>query len=114
MNGLPEIVARRATGEQVELDLIVSADSPWFSGHFPGQPILPGVVQVGWAAQFAADACGFDAPPTTLERVKFKRPILPAAQLTLLLASAANKVRYDYRQDGDSVSSGVLCFGGAA
>jgi 3-hydroxymyristoyl/3-hydroxydecanoyl-(acyl carrier protein) dehydratase len=116
MNGLPVIVARRADGTHSELDLLVAADNPWFDGHFPGNPILPGVVQIGWAVHFACELHGFKPGLTALEQVKFKRPILPGARLTLHLKAGGDgrKLRYEYRDADASYSSGTLNFGGAA
>lgn len=112
MNGLPNVIARRADAEQMELQLDVAADCPWFVGHFPGQPILPGVVQIGWAAHFAGELIEHDTPPAVLDRVKFKRPIGPGARLTLHLKRTGDKISYEYllTEAGDAVSasSGVL------
>ncbi len=32
---------------EITADIHVPPDSPWFCGHFPGEPILPGVAQLG-------------------------------------------------------------------
>lgn len=96
MNGLPEVVARDASDDRLDLALLVPADSPWFEGHFPGHPILPGVVQIGWAAEFAARWTGSDTPPTLLERIKFKRPVRPGAGLVLRLHAKAGKLSFEY------------------
>jgi 3-hydroxymyristoyl/3-hydroxydecanoyl-(acyl carrier protein) dehydratase len=116
MNGLPVIIARRRDGAHSELDLLVAADNPWFDGHFPGKPILPGVVQIGWALHFARELHGFDPAVPALEQIKFKRPILPGAQLTLHLMAGADgrKLRYEYRDATASYSSGTLKSGAAA
>ncbi len=112
MNGLPEVLARHERDGGVDLTLHVAADCPWFEGHFPGSSILPGVVQVGWAAHFAADWRGFSTPPSALDRIKFKRPIGPDAELTLRLREAGGKLHYEYllrTPDGPvSASSGVF------
>ena len=116
MNGLPVITAQRRDAAHSELDLLVAADCPWFEGHFPGQPILPGVVQIGWAVHFARELYGFEPVATTLEQIKFKRPILPGARLTLHLTPAKDgrKLRYEYRDATTSYSSGTLNFGTGA
>lgn len=116
MNGLPDIVATRRDGERSEIDIIVPLDSQWFDGHFPSHPILPGVVQVGWAVHFAALMHGVDAAVQTLEQIKFKRPIEPGARLVLHLKPSEDggKLRYDYRDGDTSCSSGTLVFGMAA
>ncbi len=117
MNGLPEVLARQAHADGVDLQLRVAADCPWFEGHFDGWPILPGVVQIGWAAWFAAEWSGRDTPPGVLDRVKFKRPIRPGARLTLRLRRAGGKLGYEYLlmlpEGPVTASSGMFDYAGA-
>lgn len=116
MKGLPQILARRDAEGCTELDLQVQHANPWFAGHFPETAILPGVVQVGWAAHFAHQVHGFGPDVLAMEQVKFRRPVLPGAQLTLLLKPdrAGGKLRYEYRDTDGAYSSGVLRFGKGA
>ena len=115
MNGLPTVLRQRRDESKSELDLRVDTGNPWFEGHFPQLAILPGVVQIGWAEHFARSLYGFDTGISALEQVKFKRPILPGAELTLVLTPnlAAKKLRYEYRDAAMSYSAGVLNFGDA-
>ncbi|MGH8278853.1 MAG: 3-hydroxyacyl-ACP dehydratase FabZ family protein [Gammaproteobacteria bacterium] len=115
MNGLPLVLARRLEVAHSELDILVAADNPWFEGHFPGQPILPGVVQIGWAVYYAGELHGFNNGVRLLEHIKFKRPILPGAQLTLRLTPdrLTSRLRYEYRDAQQSFSSGTVNFGTA-
>src|SRR5699024_9795682 len=76
--------------------LHAAVDNPWFAGHFPDQPILPGVVQIGWAAWFASRWYDTDLQPSLLERVKFTHPIVPPADLTLHLQLKTDKLHYEY------------------
>ena len=116
MKHLPRLLARRDADGCTELDLEVQPDNGWFEGHFPQFAILPGVVQIGWAAHFAHEMHGLGPGVTSMDQVKFKRPILPGTCLTLVLKpdAAAQKVRYEYRGPQSSYSSGVLQFGGAS
>ena len=116
MNGLPKVVREERSPERCEFVILVEAANPWFQGHFPQFAILPGVVQIGWAEHYARTCYGFDGGIAALEQVKFKRPILPGATLTLMLKPdlAARKVRYEYRDTDTSYSTGILNFGGAA
>lgn len=115
MNGLPNVLARRETDGRTELDLEVPEDNPWFAGHFPELAILPGVVQIGWAAHFGHALYGLGPGVTLMEQVKFRRPILPGARITLTLAPhvAAAKLRYEFKDAEHSYSSGNLHFGAA-
>jgi 3-hydroxymyristoyl/3-hydroxydecanoyl-(acyl carrier protein) dehydratase len=113
VNGLPELLATSEAEGRVELELDVPADCPWFDGHFARMPILPGVIQVGWAVHYAHTLFGFGPGVTGLEQVKFRRPVGPGTHLTLILKPdpARRRVRYEYRAGEQSCSSGVLEFG---
>jgi len=113
VNGLPKLLAEHGGSNRTELDLLVEADNPWFRGHFPGQPILPGVVQIGWAVHYANRLLGFKREVLQIEQVKFKRPILPGARLSLCLTSQplTGRVRYQYRDALYAYATGTLDFG---
>lgn len=113
MKGLPTILAERREADRTELDLEVPAAIPWFEGHFPGTPVLPGVVLIGWAVHHAHTLHGLGPAIAALEQVKFKRPVLPGARLTLVLKpdAAARKLRYEYRDAAGPYSSGTLVYG---
>jgi len=115
MNGLPSVLARRDAQGCSELDLEVQAGNPWFAGHFPEMAILPGVVQIGWAAHFGHTLYGFGPGVTLMEQVKFRRPILPGARVTLSLKAdvTAGRLRYEYKDAEHAFSSGNLRFGTA-
>lgn len=62
------------------------ADSPWFSGHFPGEPILPGIALVYMAEQAIVQdalAKGEQVLLHTLKRVRFTRPVRPGEILSI-------------------------------
>lgn len=70
----------------------VSLTDPYFRGHFPGNPILPGVLICEALAQAAALLVlrsRASIPPRTvlvltgLDRVRFRRPVVPGEQLLL-------------------------------
>lgn len=90
------LVSRRRLEPDVERDgtgltclLYVHPQIRWFAGHFPGRPILPGVVQVGWAAG-RGTALGYSGDRFAgLAGVKFPSPVLPGAVLALTLTGTA-------------------------
>ena len=73
----------------------VSADEPFFEGHFPGYPVMPGVLIVESMAQTAAvmmlageNGSGPRRIPlfAGMEKVKFRCPVVPGDQLRLELS----------------------------
>jgi 3-hydroxyacyl-[acyl-carrier-protein] dehydratase len=70
----------------------VSLTDPYFRGHFPGNPILPGVLICEALAQAAtllvrrspeSIPVGSTLVLTGLDRVRFRRPVVPGEQLVL-------------------------------
>ncbi len=69
---------------------LVSKDEPFFKGHFPGQPIMPGVLVVEALAQMGGifllrDPKRLGKTPLFLgiDRVRFRRQVVPGDVLTL-------------------------------
>ncbi len=68
----------------------VSANEPQFMGHFPGQPVMPGVLMLEGMAQTAGALCiraqSPDPPPSlvylmSIDRAKFRKPVVPGDQI---------------------------------
>jgi 3-hydroxyacyl-[acyl-carrier-protein] dehydratase len=72
-------------------EYLVRGDEPWLSGHFPGDPILPGVLLVEAAAQLAGVVAQNDPviPPlpglklTALRSVKILGPARPGERVRI-------------------------------
>jgi beta-hydroxyacyl-ACP dehydratase FabZ len=79
----------------------VSVNEPFFQGHFPGHPIMPGVLIVEAMAQAGGVLLLRDLPDPqskvvyfmTLDNVKFRRPVTPGDQLRLDVTVVQNKGR---------------------
>lgn len=59
---------------QVRIEAGAPADAPWVEGHFPGRPIVPGAILLGYAVRLLAEA-GFDL--VAIRRLKFLQPLPP-------------------------------------
>lgn len=108
---LPKILGRRRTGDGgVELDMEIPPGLLWFQGHFPGHPILPGVVQMDWAVNFGREELGLALPAAREFQIKFKSIIAPGDRLTLALRhdSARDRLSFEYRRDGETCSTGTV------
>ena len=101
----------------------VSINEPFFQGHFPGNPVMPGVLQLEAMAQAAGILMlrrGSAEGKTTLfmsaDKVKFRKPVRPGDQLILnakLTKTRGNKLasaEVTCTVDGQVVSSGELMF----
>ena len=70
----------------------VTVNEPFFQGHFPGQPVMPGVLLVEALAQagalLACKATGFDPAKQVIyfmgiDKVKFRKRVVPGDQVLL-------------------------------
>jgi UDP-3-O-[3-hydroxymyristoyl] N-acetylglucosamine deacetylase/3-hydroxyacyl-[acyl-carrier-protein] dehydratase len=101
----------------------VSINEPYFQGHFPGNPVMPGVLQLEAMAQAAGllmlrrgSAEGKTSLFMSADKVKFRKPVRPGDQLILnakLKQIRGNKLasaEVTCTVDGQVVSSGELMF----
>jgi 3-hydroxyacyl-[acyl-carrier-protein] dehydratase len=97
----------------------VTIDEPFFQGHFPGHPIMPGVLIVEAMAQVAgvgalarSDNIGKLAYFVSINNAKFRKPVLPGdtlkievdfvkARLSLIQVRAVAKVGDEIAAEGD-------------
>jgi hypothetical protein len=77
--------ARRDPSGAVSARAETPADSPWFSGHFPGEPILPGIAQLHMALEALRKATPEGFRLIGVRRVRFKQIIRPEEVVTVLV-----------------------------
>lgn len=85
----------------------IPADAPWFEGHFPTAPVLPGVVQLGLVKQAASLDAGRPLRIASVERLRLRHPVGPTDKLEIKLSGST---RFVIRRDGRKVSEGALSF----
>lgn len=64
----------------------IAPDFPAFNGHFPGNPLLPAVCQVGLCADALSRLTGKRLEIKSVGRSKFMRPVLPDADVSVSLS----------------------------
>ncbi len=100
----------------------VSLNEPFFQGHYPDQPIMPGVLILEAMAQLAGllllrklELTGKVPVLLSIDRVKFRRAVVPGDQIrleafTLRVSSGRGRVRCRSTVDGQLVSEARLNF----
>lgn len=93
-----------------ESALVFAAGHPAFAGHFPGFPIVPGVLLLDAALHAQADASGLVV--TEIALAKFLHPVAPGQSVTLACeTSDAGRVRFEIASDTRRVAIGQLIMG---
>jgi len=122
---LVDRVLELTPGESIVAIKNVTINEPFFNGHFPQHPVMPGVLIVEAMAQ-AAGILGFktmDKKPEDgsiyyfvgSDKLRFKRPVVPGDQLKLEASIMSErrgiwKFAVKANVDGDAVSSAtILC-----
>jgi 3-hydroxymyristoyl/3-hydroxydecanoyl-(acyl carrier protein) dehydratase len=109
--GFPQILSITAESPHTRILLDVSSDLCWFRGHFPGQPVLPGIVQLHWAILVCRALCGFSEVPHEVKRLKFKKVVVPPSALELLVSQQGEReALFRFSSLGDVNSEGKILF----
>ena len=105
------IEIERREESEIRADIQVPATSPWFDGHFPGAPVLPGLAQISMVFDVIREASDGELRVLSVSRVRFKRIIRPADRLTVIAAplkKEANAFSFRIQVQDDLVCSGVM------
>ncbi|TSA37011.1 MAG: bifunctional UDP-3-O-[3-hydroxymyristoyl] N-acetylglucosamine deacetylase/3-hydroxyacyl-ACP dehydratase [Verrucomicrobiaceae bacterium] len=101
----------------------VSINEPFFQGHFPGHPVMPGVLQLEAMAQVASivmmlktENAGKIGYFMSADEVKFRKPVMPGDTLFIECELTSAKKRLGKAAcrclvNGEVVSEGLLLFG---
>ena len=69
----------------------IDPDSPWFSGHFPGEPILPGIAQLGIVLETIEQSMKQKLVVSDVSRVRFKQIIRAGDLLRIVITPVEKK-----------------------
>lgn len=104
----PNIVKLENDGQNAEITLIFPKNSNFFKGHFSDFPILPGVVQLFFAKEFARDIFNLYFVPQKVKKVKFSSIIKPEMKVKLVLTRNEKSIEYKYIDEEKTFSSGTF------
>jgi 3-hydroxyacyl-[acyl-carrier-protein] dehydratase len=96
----------------------VTFNEPFFQGHFPGLPVMPGVLMIEALAQTGGlyvmqdpsiDIVGKVFMFTGINKVKFRRPVMPGDRLTLRMSDFVRKMSLWKMQGVAEVDGELAC-----
>lgn len=89
----------------------LAADHPVFAGHFPGRPIVPGVMLLEWVQAEVAAALGRAPRELRVREAKFFTPLEPRQRALLHFdapAAGALRCAFEIRREATVVARGTL------
>ena len=106
---------RDASTGAVWVEACAEAGSPWFSGHFPAEPILPGIAILSMVTdvirQYESEK-GRRIRVSGIRRVRFRLPVRPDELLTISLSLSRQEgsLSYHFKVDlnGKTVCTGIV------
>ena len=89
----------------------IAANHPALPGHFPGNPIVPGVVLLTRVFNALAKVTG--APVSVVRSVKFMAPLAPGERFEIALdnAAAGQAVKFSVMRGDTVIASGAVELG---
>lgn len=90
-----------------EQAVVIPEDHPSLAGHFPGQPVVPGVVILDQLRQVLG-AWRPGLRISGISQVKFLAPLLPGNALRLRLVEQGERIRFSGLSEGQLITQGEL------
>ena len=103
-------VTRSPSQPAAILQLAIHPHLDGFDGHFDGAPVVPGVLQIYWALQFANTYLKPVSPLdiTNLETIKFQHVMTPGIEVQLELELVGAKLQFVFSSPSRRYSSGKI------
>lgn len=81
---------------------------PSLPGHFPGHPVVPGVVVLGEVLAAAERWTGRRMAALRLPQVKFVQPLLPGQPARIEIERSGERLRFRVLREGELIASGDI------
>lgn len=105
------IKADRLSSNEIIMYTEVSGDSLWFSGHFPGEPVLPGIAQLEMVLDGIKRLNQKNLKISGVRKVRFKQFIRPNDKIKITVAlREGDPLSYTFRimVDEEMACNGIL------
>jgi 3-hydroxyacyl-[acyl-carrier-protein] dehydratase len=110
-------VTELTAGKSIRGHKMVSYNEWWCTGHFPGRPILPGVLiieslaQIGGILAYASEP--FDTSQSLMyflgiDKAKFRQPVTPGDRMDLFVEVVHHRSNV-WKMRGEATVEGTLC-----
>jgi acyl-coenzyme A synthetase/AMP-(fatty) acid ligase len=96
----PELLSERRGARSLECTLRVPQDLAFLEGHFPGFPVVPGVVQLRWALRLAGELLGQEPCLASVEALKFRELLRPGDVFRATVDLSAAGDTLEFRLEG--------------
>ncbi len=90
----------------------IDGNSPWFSGHFPDDPVLPGIAQLKVVIDLLSSSVADNMRMSSMSRIKFRKIIRPGELLDVNVSSDTKENNFMFRitSGNEEVCSGKMSF----
>lgn len=95
-------------GEKHQATFVIAADHPSLPGHFPGTPVVPGVVVLDHVLQASERWQGHKLGVRGLKQVKFHSPLLPGQRADVFLEIDGSVLTFRVTRDDQPVAQGTF------
>jgi len=102
---------RQTASNEISANVEIDMDSPWFSGHFPGDPILPGIAQLGIVFEAIEQSTHQKLIVSGVSRVRFKRIIRSGDRLKIVITpveKAPGSYSFRFMAEGELAAKGMM------
>jgi len=108
----PMIISCTQKNNHLVMRLKILPKIIYFEGHFPGQPVLPGVTQISWVEYFAKIFFSFKGEFVRMEVIKFKHIIGPGSIITMKINwdESVGKLYFELSSSEGVHSSGRMVY----
>jgi 3-hydroxyacyl-[acyl-carrier-protein] dehydratase len=88
--------------------ILVSLDHPAIPGHFPGNPVVPGVLILNELIEAASRWLGPDVRIRRLRQAKFLTPLRPGEEAVIELARIGRSLQFNVRRGPLVIAKGAF------